>query len=400
MKLIIFVSMSKIRFIYFLILSLLPSYIYAQKSDSGFSSHVGIAILILLIIVLFIFYLIRQEKKEAQKKRKEAQKIKDYEDYQLKLEKDLEGLISESINYAYKEKIKEIFGIRSYNIGYYEPSEYGSNKVKTKISSIEEIRWTDANGNLLKDSVYMCQLLNKKLYSEHRKIRNKIKVNISQEFIMRPPSGYEKKSIFIINGVYFSQDDCSWVKSSIQGLTQYTRYRFAEPTLFNGKINGIEYVDGYPDIEINDISTTTVNHQDYVKSLIKYIKDEMNKTGQAWPISYFKLLFCKISFKDSENNTYVGQELRIQPGYKDDDKEIVELDSQIYTDSLCSQNSNGDLILITNGPSPKEDIQDLNHGNTEWYNWNDMIGILNKAKRINLQDLDDNLKSDFTYLDY
>lgn len=126
----------------------------------------------------------------------------------------------------------------------------------------------------------------------------------------------------------------------------------------------------------------------------------MNKTGEAWPISFYMLLFCKISFKDSENNSYVGQELRIQPGYKDDDKEIVEFDSQIYTDSLCSQNSNGDLILITNGPYSKEDIQDLNHGNTEWYNWNDMVDILNKAKRINFQDLDDNLKSDFTYLDY
>ena len=29
-----------------------------------------------------------------------------------------------------------------------------------------------------------------------------------------------------------------------------------------------------------------------------------------------------------------------------------------------------------------------------------MFGIALKAKRINFQDLDDNLKSDFTYVDY
>lgn len=244
--------MSQIRFIYFLILSLFPSCIYAHNEDSGFSFPVGYVFLIIIVTVLLILYLNGKGTQEAQKNIKEAQKIKDYEEYQLKLEKALEGLISERIKYAYKEEIKEIFGIRSYNIGYYEPSEYGSNKVKTKILSMEELRWTDANGNLLKDSVYMCQLLNEKLYTKHRER----KVNISQEFIMRPPSGFEKKSIFIINGVYFSQDDCSWGKSSIHGLTQYTRYRFAEPILFNGKINGIKYIDGYPE---------TRNHTNSIK---------------------------------------------------------------------------------------------------------------------------------------
>lgn len=196
-------------------------------------------------------YLNGKGTQEAQKKIKEAQKIKDYEEYQLKLEKALEGLDSEVIKSANEREIKEMFGIRSYDVGYYEPTEYEL-AAKTKIVSMEELRWTDANGNLLKDSVYMCQLLTKKLYTEHRKR----KINISQKFIMEPPSGYEEKSIFIINGVYFSQDDCSWGKLSILGSTQYTRHRFAEPILFNGKINGIKYIDGYPE---------TRNHTNSIK---------------------------------------------------------------------------------------------------------------------------------------
>jgi hypothetical protein len=63
MKLIIFVSMIKIRFIYFLILSLLPSYIYAQKSDTGPSYRAEIAILFLIVTVIFIFYLNGRGKK-------------------------------------------------------------------------------------------------------------------------------------------------------------------------------------------------------------------------------------------------------------------------------------------------------------------------------------------------
>ena len=256
MKLIIFVSMIKIRFIYFLILSLLPSYIYAQKSDTGPSYRAEIAILILLIIVLYIFYLIRQEKKEAQKK-------KEAEEYDLELEKALEGLNSEVINSASSwDERKRIFKIRSYDIGYYEPRQLNSysDKVKTKIDKIQEFRWVDSNGNLLKDSVFVLHLLAKKIYKElffeglnnKRPYSRKTNISLSITDIIRdskiitdPPSGSKKKSLYIINGIYFSVADSSWYKRS-DGIG-FAKKPFADPELFNGKINGIEYVDGYPE---------------------------------------------------------------------------------------------------------------------------------------------------------
>lgn len=376
-------------------------------------------LLFISIVFIIVIYAIiqakrsREEKKakmkvwrdKQEKERKELEKLrqlKEEEDKILyidvnvicddgierKYSESMYGIIIEVVKQAYnKESIKNDFGINSYDVGINtkESFVFGNEKGdKTPLGRMSIEKWFDSKGRYLKSPQEIIKL-NTEYHKKKGEYDKRYSLLNRRKISMTP---YEEKEIKVINGIYFYRD---W----------YLGYSH-DIFLFNGILNGEKYINGYTTTKSvkNQTYTASKNNQDYVKSLIKYIKDEMNKTGQAWPISSYRLLFCKISFKDSENNSYVGQELRIQPGYKDDDKEIVELDSQIYTDSLCSQNSNGDLILITNGPSSKEDIQDLNHGNTEWYNWNDMVDILNKAKRINFQDLDDNLKSDFTYLDY
>jgi hypothetical protein len=128
-----------------------------------------------------------------------------------------------------------------------------------------------------------------------------------------------------------------------------------------------------------------------------FIREEMKRFYNPYDSSYYMLFFCKISFEDEDGNSYTGQELRIQSGCKDEDGDFEEDEGMIYTDQICSQNSKGDFFFITNHPTV-ENIEELNHGNSDLYDWNSLIEILNNSKKIYYNSLDEDLKFNFSYI--
>ena len=134
-----------------------------------------------------------------------------------------------------------------------------------------------------------------------------------------------------------------------------------------------------------------------MKNWESFIKKEMERFYTAYDSAHYMLFFCKISFEDVEGNSYVGQELRIQSGCIDEDGDFEEDEGMIYTDKICSLGLKGDLFFITNHPTV-ENIEELNHGNSDLYDWDGLIDVLKNSKTIDYNSLDEDLKFDFSYI--
>ena len=106
---------------------------------------------------------------------------------------------------------------------------------------------------------------------------------------------------------------------------------------------------------------------------------------------------CSLTLLSCSFKAFTGQELRIQSGCKDEDGDFEEDEGVIYIDQICSQNSKGDLFFITNHPTV-ENIEELSHGNSDLYDWNSLIDILNNSKKIDYNSLDEDLKFNFSYV--
>jgi len=248
-------------------------------------------IIYILIPILIIFYikkrkdenrkwqqtklrLIKEEKerqKEREKSRKKLKKLKEVEDYELNAEesvlcedgmkrkysKSMYGIIKDkikdcsSVKYDFKdeeskEKLIKVFGISSYDLGkstfqstYLTGSHNPKNMVFHKFEQrglvyISKENWFSEKGKFLNSTEIL------KLRKEERDRRYRYNKKYSS---LLPKTNFSKKfkfntaldsfpryqdtaaSLFIINNVYFIETD-------------------APIKLFQGKINGVQYVDG------------------------------------------------------------------------------------------------------------------------------------------------------------
>lgn len=133
-----------------------------------------------------------------------------------------------------------------------------------------------------------------------------------------------------------------------------------------------------------------------MQNLINEVKDEMESRFDEVPFdeAIYEVVLMGLSYSDEEYNEYTCSELIIIPQEKDGE-DLIPLDGEIFLDVMVAETSSGNLVVITDYPSPEDGTSQTSHNSFGDFTWDELESLLKEVKSVSHTSLSDDEKFDF-----